>query len=190
MSVPTIEQYVYPATVEEAFAALGEGVRPIGGGTDLMLHAPPGTTALVDLSGLPLSHIEETPAGFRVGATATLTDMLEHPGLAGHPDHQRAREWFSGYGGMLALELAGGSKAARRFLDSLRVFTSSASLGGVESVATAPALTTHRELDEDELRAAGISAGLVRLSVGIEHVEDLLEDLAQALAGDSHGGIG
>jgi CO/xanthine dehydrogenase FAD-binding subunit len=84
LSVPTIQQYVHPETVEEAFAALGEGVRPIGGGTHLMLHAPPDTAVLVDLSGLPLSHIEQTPAGFRVGATATLTAMLEHPGLAAH----------------------------------------------------------------------------------------------------------
>ncbi len=84
MSVHTIEQHVRPASIEEAFAALGPGSRPLGGGTDLMLHAPPEVTTLIDLGGLSLDAVEDTDGGYRVGAMVTLTEMMEHPGLAGH----------------------------------------------------------------------------------------------------------
>lgn len=84
MSVHTIEQHVRPTSVEEAFAALGPASRLLGGGTDLMLHAPPEVTTLVDLSGLSLGFIETGDDGYRIGALATLTEMLEHPGLASH----------------------------------------------------------------------------------------------------------
>jgi CO/xanthine dehydrogenase FAD-binding subunit len=84
LSVTTIENIVQPETIEEALAALGDGARPIGGGTDVMLHAPPGTTTLVDLAALGLADIEETPNGFAIGAMATLTDMEEHPALRAH----------------------------------------------------------------------------------------------------------
>ncbi|MCB2224023.1 MAG: FAD binding domain-containing protein [Actinobacteria bacterium] len=85
MSLTNIETFVRPETVEEAFAALGEHARPISGGTDVMLRNPTAATTLVDLMGLPLGEITESPGGgFTVGANATLTAMADHPGLAGH----------------------------------------------------------------------------------------------------------
>jgi carbon-monoxide dehydrogenase medium subunit len=84
LSVLTIQQHVRPASIEEAFSAIGPTARPVGGGTDLMLHPPPEVTTLVDLADLALDFIEESPGGFRVGAMATMTEMLEHRGLAAH----------------------------------------------------------------------------------------------------------
>ena len=84
MSVTNIETLVQPGTIEEAFAALGGGARPISGGTDVMLRNPESTTTLVDLMGIPMAEITETADGFTVGANATLTAMAEHPGLAAH----------------------------------------------------------------------------------------------------------
>jgi CO/xanthine dehydrogenase FAD-binding subunit len=85
MSLTGITAYLRPETLEEAFAMLGAGVVPLGGGTDLIHRAPPGTTTLVDLDALPLRYIRNGD-GFAVGATTTLTEMLEHPGLAAHLD--------------------------------------------------------------------------------------------------------
>ncbi len=84
MSVHTIEQHVRPVSIEEAHAALGPRSRPLGGGTDLMLHAPPEVTTLVDLGGLSLDAIAESNGGFQIGAMVTLTEIMEHPGLAEH----------------------------------------------------------------------------------------------------------
>jgi carbon-monoxide dehydrogenase medium subunit len=84
LSVSNIEAFVRPATIEEAFAALGDGSRPVAGGTDVMLRNPREVTTLVDLMSLPLAGITETAAGFSVGANVTLTAMLENPGLAAH----------------------------------------------------------------------------------------------------------
>ncbi len=84
MSVSNIEALVHPTTIEEAFAALGDDALPIAGGTDVMLHNRKRPTTLVDLMGLPLADITRSDDGFTVGANATLTAMLEHPGLAGH----------------------------------------------------------------------------------------------------------
>ena len=83
MSVTNIEALVHPATVEEAFEALGDHSRPISGGTDVMLRNPT-TTTLVDLMGLPMANISDSDDGFHIGANATLTAMAEHPGLAAH----------------------------------------------------------------------------------------------------------
>lgn len=105
-----------------------------------------------------------------------------YPGLDSHPDYAVARELFSGFGGMIACELTGGADAALRFARALRVATFSASLGGSETLVTIPARTSHAGLDPDERRASGISDGLVRISIGIEHIDDLTEDFAQALA--------
>jgi CO/xanthine dehydrogenase FAD-binding subunit len=84
LSVSNIEALVHPTTIEEAFAALGDDALPIAGGTDVMLHNRKRPTTLVDLMGLPLADITRSDDGFTVGANATLTAMLEHPGLAGH----------------------------------------------------------------------------------------------------------
>ena len=103
------------------------------------------------------------------------------PGLLGHPGHAIARRQQDGFGAMLSVELHGGVDAVRAFLDGLRWFTLAESLGGVESLVAHPATMTHAAMTADVRRVAGIGDGLLRLSVGIEHVDDLLADLGEAL---------
>ena len=111
-----------------------------------------------------------------------LVERVYYPGLPSHPDHELAARQMDRYGGMVALELKGGEKAAKTFLDSLEFFTQAVSLGDVESLATHPASTTHELLPQEVLERQGITPGLVRLSVGIEDPRDLIEDIEQALA--------
>ncbi len=103
------------------------------------------------------------------------------PGLATHPSHERARRFLSGFGAMVSFEPAGGRDAGRAFAERLRIAQLALSLGGVETLVTHPASTSHRELDDRALQAAGVSAGMVRMAVGIEHPEDLWNDIEQAL---------
>jgi cystathionine beta-lyase/cystathionine gamma-synthase len=105
-----------------------------------------------------------------------------YPGLASHPDHALAREILDGFGGMLAIELAGGGAAADRFVRALRLVTHAPSLGGVDSLLSEPRYTSHAHMSSEERAAIGIPDGFLRLSVGIENVEDLIADVAQALA--------
>jgi cystathionine gamma-synthase/cystathionine gamma-lyase len=104
-----------------------------------------------------------------------------YPGLESHPQHALAQQQMRGGGGILSVVLAGGPRAATAFLQELRVFALAESLGGVESLAEHPALMTHASIPADVRARLGISDGLVRLSVGIEHVEDLWNDLERAL---------
>jgi methionine-gamma-lyase len=105
-----------------------------------------------------------------------------YPGLPSHPDHKLAKQQMRGFGGMLAFDHKGGLAGARRFGDRIRVFLLAASLGGVESLAILPIYTSHYNMSAAELKAAGVSPGAVRVSVGLEDPEDLIEDLRQALA--------
>jgi cystathionine beta-lyase/cystathionine gamma-synthase len=107
---------------------------------------------------------------------------VNYPGLAGHPDHGRASALLSGHGALLSFEPAGGVMAADKFLASVELAVSAPSLGGVETLATRPATTSHAGLAVDERRRLGIGDALVRLSVGLEAVDDLRADLASALA--------
>lgn len=107
---------------------------------------------------------------------------VHYPGLESHPDHQIAREILSGFGGMLAIELAGGAAAADAFLRKLKLFTHAASLGGVDSLVIEPRYSSHSRMTPEERAEMGIPDGFVRLSVGVEDVEDLIADLAQAIA--------
>ncbi|MEU7296426.1 aminotransferase class I/II-fold pyridoxal phosphate-dependent enzyme [Streptomyces exfoliatus] len=107
---------------------------------------------------------------------------VHYPWLAGHPSYAVARKVLSGGGGLLSFELAGGREAGRDFIERVRVARLALSLGGVETLVTHPASTSHRELDGAALAAAGIAPGLVRMSVGIEDVEDLWRDAELALA--------
>ncbi|MGW7191416.1 trans-sulfuration enzyme family protein [Streptomyces sp. NPDC054838] len=104
------------------------------------------------------------------------------PWLTGHPTYAVARKVLSGGGGLLSFEPAGGREAGRAFVEGVRVARLALSLGGVETLVTHPASTSHRELDERALALAGIGPGLVRMSVGIESAEDLWRDVEQALA--------
>lgn len=107
---------------------------------------------------------------------------VHYPGLASHPDHGLARRQMRAYGAMLAFDMKGGLNAARRFCDRVRVFLMAASLGGVESLVVLPIFTSHYKMSTAELRAAGVEPGTVRVSVGLEDPQDLIEDLRQALA--------
>ena len=106
---------------------------------------------------------------------------VDYPGLEGHPGHKIAARQQSGFGGLLSLELVGGSQAARDFVQSLQLFTLAQSLGGVESLSNIPATMTHASLSPEARREAGVSAGLVRLSVGLESEADLWADLLTGL---------
>ena len=104
-----------------------------------------------------------------------------YPGLPAHEGHDIASRLMKGYGGMLSFELKGGGKAAERFIKKLKIARVAASLGGVESLVTIPATTSHRQLSGSELRERGISSGLVRFSAGIEDADDLIADISRAL---------
>ena len=106
---------------------------------------------------------------------------VHYPGFADHPGHDVARRQMRGFGGMLALDLAGGEGAARGLCESTRLFALGESLGGVESLIGYPWTMSHAAFPDDEKRRKGISEATVRLSVGIEDAQDLCDDLAQAL---------
>lgn len=112
---------------------------------------------------------------------------VRYLGLASHPQHELARRQMSGFGTMISFELRGGIEAGRRLMDRVKLATLAVSLGGVETLVEHPASMTHACVPEAERRAAGISDGLVRYSVGIEDTRDLIADLDQALTGsESH----
>lgn len=106
-----------------------------------------------------------------------------YPGLPSHPQHELACRQMSGFGGMITLELHGGLAAASHLLSTVQLFTLAESLGGVESLIESPALMTHASVPEARRKALGLTDGLVRLSVGIEHVDDLIGDLDRGLTG-------
>ena len=107
-----------------------------------------------------------------------LVERVYYPGLASHPYHEIAKKQMSGFGGMVTFTFKSGKKEdAIKFLENLKVFTLAESLGGVESLANHPALMTHASIPEDKRKEVGITDDLVRLSVGIEDIEDLLLDI-------------
>jgi cystathionine gamma-lyase len=108
-------------------------------------------------------------------------ESVLYPGLESHPHHELARSQMSGFGGIVTFFIAGGLREARSFLERCRVFALAESLGGVESLVDHPAIMTHASVPADKRKALGISDQLIRLSVGIEDVDDLLADLDQAL---------
>lgn len=108
---------------------------------------------------------------------------VNYPGLESHPHHRRAARFFAGFSGMLSFEIQGSVTEADRFIAGLGLPASAPSLGGVESLVTRPATTSHSGMTPEAREALGISDRLIRLSVGIEATQDLLEDLDQALKG-------
>ena len=126
-------------------------------------------------------HQENTQAIVTLLEDHPAVRALHYPGLASHPGHAVAARQQTGFGAMLSLELEGGEAAVRAFVDGLELFTLAESLGGVESLVAHPATMTHAAMTAEARAAAGISDGLVRLSVGIEHADDLVADLAAAL---------
>jgi O-acetylhomoserine (thiol)-lyase len=109
---------------------------------------------------------------------------VNYAGLADHPEHELVQKYLSGQAsGLLTFGVPGGREGGARFLDGLQLFTRLVNIGDVRSLATHPASTTHRQLSPEELAKTGVSEDTVRLSIGIEHIDDLLADLEQALTG-------
>jgi methionine-gamma-lyase len=113
-------------------------------------------------------------------------ERVYHPALPSHPQASIARRQLRLGGGMLAFELAGGRPAGRAFIDALTIPERTASLGSIHTIVAHPPSTTHRQLSDEELASAGIAAGLLRCSVGLEDLEDLQADFAQALEAARH----
>jgi len=165
-----------------AIRARVEGLRDLGAAL-----AP--LNAFLHLQGLETLSLR---ADRQVATTQALAEWLStqpgvatvtYPGLPEHPDHERARrEWPRGPGGVLTFELEGGVEAGKRCLDALQLCSRLVNLGDAKTSATHPASTTHAQLSEAQLRDAGVAPGLVRIATGLEHVDDLKEDLAQAIA--------
>jgi methionine-gamma-lyase len=109
-------------------------------------------------------------------------EKVHYPGLKSHPHHELAKRQMSGFGGMIALELRGGLKKGVRLMNSVKLCMLAVSLGAVETLIEHPASMTHAMVPKEERLKAGVTDGLVRLSVGIECVEDIIDDLEQALA--------
>jgi cystathionine beta-lyase/cystathionine gamma-synthase len=180
----------------------------LNGHSDLVAGCVAGGTELIDRVRRTLNHYGgalDPHAGFllarglktlalRVGAQNANASELAHflaahpqvrevnyPGLASHPDHDHAAELFSGFGGMLSLRLEAGADAAERLLDRLRIPYVAPSLGGVETLVTRPAATSHAGMTPDDRERLGITDDLIRVSCGIESAGDLIGDFAEAL---------
>jgi cystathionine beta-lyase/cystathionine gamma-synthase len=106
---------------------------------------------------------------------------VNYAGLESHPRHHRARELFGGFGGVLSFELKGSTERADTFLKRITLAAIAPSLGGVETLLTRPATTSHAGMSREDRLRLGIADNLIRMSVGIEATEDVIEDLAQAL---------
>ena len=110
-------------------------------------------------------------------------EKVNHPSLPEHPDHELYRKYFpNGGGSIFTFEIKGGKEAAFKFIDSLKIFSILANVADVKSLVIHPASTTHSQLSEEELKDQGISQSTIRLSIGTEHIDDILEDLEQALS--------
>ena len=114
-------------------------------------------------------------------ATQKEIRAVHYPGLPTHPDHDVAKSTMDGFGGMMAIELAGGGRATEKFLRKLKVFRHAPSLGGVDSLVSEPRFTSHAHLTAEARASAGIPDGFLRLSIGIESAKDLIRDIEQAL---------
>lgn len=136
------------------------------------------------LSTLPLRMEQHCRSAMRLAEfleSHPKVERVRYPGLASHPQHEVAVRELRGFSGMLAVEVAGGVDAGARASDALELAWVGGSLGGQRTLVAHPASTTHRQLDAEARRAAGIADGLLRVSVGLEDADDLIADFAQAL---------
>jgi len=108
-------------------------------------------------------------------------ERVYYPGLSSHPDHAIAKSQMKGFGGVVTIDVKGGKDGAFRTFDKLKVIKRAASLGGVESICSLPILTSQYGLTDEELAKAGVTKGMIRISIGLEDAEDLIADLDQAL---------
>jgi cystathionine beta-lyase/cystathionine gamma-synthase len=105
-----------------------------------------------------------------------------YPGLQSHPQHKLAKKQMHGYGGMVTIEVKGGLRGAVKVCDSLKVAINAMSLGGVETLVSIPVYSSHVNMSGDELKRHGVTPGMIRISVGVEGIKDLIEDFKQALS--------
>jgi O-succinylhomoserine sulfhydrylase len=108
-------------------------------------------------------------------------ERVTYPSLESHPDHAIARSQMKKGGGLVAFEIRGGIEAGRKFLDNLSMCSLSANLGDTRTIVTHPASTTHARISPEARAAAGITNGMIRISAGLEHVDDIWADLGNAL---------
>lgn len=142
--------------------------------------------ALRGLKTLPLrmrAHCDNALALAQWLQTHPAVEKVIYPGLASHPQHALAKQQMAGFGGIVSIVVKGGFEGAKRFCEKTQLFTLAESLGGVESLVNHPAVMTHASIPVERRNALGITDGLVRLSVGVEALEDLKADLEGALAG-------
>jgi cystathionine gamma-lyase len=169
---------VKDAELAERMAFLQNSIGAIGGPFDSFL-------ALRGLKTLPLRMRQSSESALVLARWLEKHPRVErvlYPGLESHPQHALARQQMhNGFSGIVTFFIRDGLEAARRFLERCELFALAESLGGVESLIDHPAIMTHASVPADQRRALGISEGLIRMSVGIEDVEDLLADLEQAL---------
>jgi len=133
--------------------------------------------------GLRVRHQNESAGSIaEFFASHRAVKRVNYPGLSSHPHHKRAKKLFDGFGGMLSIELNGGVDAARRLIERAQIAIHGPSLGGAETLISRPAVLSHAGLNADERKSIGISDALVRISVGLEHPDDLIADFKQALA--------
>ena len=111
-----------------------------------------------------------------------LVEKVNHPALENHPEHKLYKKYFpNGAGSIFTFEIKGGKDAAWKFIDNLKIFSLLANVADVKSLVIHPATTTHSQLTDAELADQGISQSTIRLSIGTEHIDDIIADLKQAL---------
>ena len=134
---------------------------------------------------LPVRHARQSESALRLAGwleSHPAVSCVRYPGLDSHPQRELAKRQMTSGGSMFAMELAGGLEAGRRFVEGVSLAQLASTLGGPETLVTHPASSTHVGLTQQEREERGITDGLVRVSVGLEHVDDLVADFGQALA--------
>jgi cystathionine beta-lyase/cystathionine gamma-synthase len=160
---------------------IGKTRRLLGGVMDPM----PAYALSRGLKTLPLRvarHNSNAMTVARFLETHPAVERVYYPGLDSHPDHAIAKQQMTGFGGMVCVDVKGGQAGAYRVFDKLGVIKRAASLGGVESLCSLPILTSQYGLTDEELAKAGVTKGMIRISIGLEDAEDLIADLDHALA--------
>ena len=164
------------------------GIKGGGSGDLVAVKPPPGIVNANqdrDPSGIQVKTVF-LPASFKVSDAVSANSSVEkilYPEIPDHPDHLLARKLLpKGCGAVFSFDIKGGREAGRKFIEALRVFSHLANVGDAKSLVIHPATTTHYRMSDEDLKKAGIGPGTVRLSIGLEDVEDLMQDLERALA--------
>ena len=124
---------------------------------------------------------EQHPDDFRRGHAHERVAAVHYPGLPSHPQHKLAKKQMSAYGGMVTIEVKGGVRSAVNVCDSLKVAINAMSLGGVETLVSIPVYSSHINMSKAELATHGVTPGMIRISVGVEGIDDLIADSQRAL---------